>query len=135
MARTKGAKCRVAPEKSYPNDLGCYIRKIKIPILEDIFCCDEEGNPVSELKARMKDTFTSLFAECKSTTEADRITNQYIDNNIDRFIEGVYVIPEPAIVKASHGVEKKQEKIEIEDTSMEINWSSCKQMTIFDFLK
>ena len=84
----------------------------------------------------MKDTFTSLFAECKSTAEADRIANQYIDNNIDRLIEGIYVRPEPAIVKASHGVcvEKKREEIKIEDTSIEINWSSCKQMTIFDFL-
>lgn len=77
MARTAGALSHEATGIKYPKDVKEYIKKIKIPLLVDMFCTDVNGNITEDKKEKGKQ-FMELFSSCKSKTDADRVANRYI---------------------------------------------------------
>lgn len=97
MGRKKGSKSQEGTKKM-PRDVGAYIKRVKIPILLDIFCSTMEGELRKDLVKFARPFFIDIFRNCKTKEEAEKVSEKtmemlysYSEKDVDSFFERWYI--------------------------------------------
>lgn len=95
MGRKKGSKSQEGTKKM-PRDVGAYIKRVKIPILLDIFCSTMEGELRKDLVKFARPFFIDIFRGCVTKEDAEKVSEKtmemlYEEKDIESFFERWYI--------------------------------------------
>lgn len=95
MGRKKGSKSHEGTKKM-PRDVGAYIKRVKIPILLDIFCSTMEGELRKDLVKFARPFFIESFRNCETKQEAEKVSQKtmemlYSEKDVESFFERWYI--------------------------------------------